>query len=139
MISLKMDKAYLFCMIGAAITDIIFNLIFIPSLGAYGASLATLLTELLIFITYFIILRKIIIQIFHNIYKETIIFFASSIIMGLSVFFISMLFNNRIIKLIFSTICGIICYSLLLYILRSKFFLQILNLIKNKIIKKGLL
>lgn len=139
MISLKMDKTYLFCMIGAAITDIIFNLIFIPSLGAYGASLATLLTELLIFITYFIILRKIVIQIFHNIYKETIIFFASSIIMGLLVFFISMLFNNRIIKLIFSTICGIICYSLLLYILRSKFFLQILNLIKNKIIKKGLL
>lgn len=131
MLAMGKDLTYLICMIGAAITDIILNFIFIPKFGASGASFATLITEILIFITYAIIMRDVLKQI--KIKKQFFQFFISSIIMTICVFFTSKLFTNNWLKLFIPILVGIIVYAFMLFILKNDFFLNIVNVLKKKL------
>ena len=52
LVAMKREKTYMWCMIAAALCDVVLNLFFIPLWGAFGAAAATLATELFIFILY---------------------------------------------------------------------------------------
>ena len=128
------DKLYLLCTIIAAISDILLNILFIPSFGAFGAALATVITEGIIFVIYDCFLSSFIKQL--CIIKNLLEYILSSFVMGIVVFIAQNLFHNIIVKLIVPTICGIIVYGSCLLIFKNDFILEILIFIKNKFITK---
>ena len=131
MLSMQKEKMYMWSMISAAIVDVIFNFIFIHFMGAFGAALATLLTEVYIFILYFILLRDFIKQL--KVFKSTLQYFISTFIMGLAIIIEYQFINSYIYKLIIIPITGIIIYSLLLILFKNPFFHDLLMIFLNKI------
>lgn len=134
MIAMQKEKTYMWCMISAAIVDIILNLIFINKSGAFGAAFATLLTEIYIFILYTILLRTFLKQI--HIKKAILQYFISAIAMGVIVYFESKIISSALYKLIIIPISGIIIYAICLYLLKNQFFCFILQFLKEKIKRK---
>ena len=130
MLSLGMDKTYLICMICSAFLDVVLNLVFIPNYHAAGASFATLLTEFVIFIAYIVILHKRLNGL--KLKKEIFIYLVSAIVMGITVFLITNLIKTIILRLITAVFSGISVYALLLFLLRSDFFIQTCSSLINK-------
>lgn len=133
MIAMQKERTYMWCMISAAIVDIVLNFIFIPNYGAFGAAFATLLTEIYIFILYTILLKNFLKQL--DIKKSIIQYFISTFVMGIAVFFESHLFNSDLLSLIIIPLSGIVIYAICLLIQKNPFFLSILQLLKGKIKK----
>ena len=132
LISQGKEFYYLITVTISAIMDIILNLILINRFGAFGAGLATFITELLIFIIYLFMVRNIMKKI--NIIAPLFQYLISSIFMSVTVYFISRIFNSTIPKLLISTISGIIVYFVLLLLFKNNFIIKLLQIIH--IIKK---
>ena len=131
MLSLNKEKTYMWCMIGASISDVILNFIFIPKYGAFGAALATLITEFLIFITYSIILRNLLIQI--KIKKDIFQYIISTIFMSVIVLIEVRYINNIILSLIICIITGVFLYGFLLIIQKNVLIIETTKIILKKI------
>lgn len=129
--SFKKEKIYLYVMITATIGNIILNYILIPKYLINGASLATTLSELFIFICYFVFTKKII---NYKIYIIPFIkYLMSAIVMGVIIYFVQKPILNNTLKLIITIPTGIIIYAIMLYILKSDFYIAEINNIINKI------
>jgi O-antigen/teichoic acid export membrane protein len=123
------EKKYLYCVIFASLIDVALNFLFIPVHGAYGAALATLITEILIFIIYIILTWEYLRQI--KLLKPFFQYVIAASIMSIAVYFISKLFSSCLLQLIIPTICGILIYGLILFILKNNFFKSLLQLVLN--------
>lgn len=123
LIAFGKEKIYLLTILIAAVIDILFNFILIPTYKANGAAIATLITEAFIMIFYFVYLRKFIKKI--KILKNILQYILSTIVMGLCVFFSANTFSTNIaLQLVIPTLCGICIYFLCLVVLRNQYILQ---------------
>ena len=134
MITQGKEKQYLYTTVSAAIIDLILNLLFIPKLGAFGASFATLLTELFIFIVYVIISKNILLKI--HIGLPLFQYSASTFIMAVALLFIKRIITNTSIVIILSTLTGIIIYAYSLQMMKNEYFITTKKEILRKIIYK---
>ncbi len=102
------DNIYVKSTICGAIVNFIFNLLFIPKYGAYGACFGTILAELVVMI-YQIICTRIDIKYIDNL-KAILPFFIKSIIMSIVILVLSYFINNNYAKIILQIIIGGIVY-----------------------------
>ncbi len=102
------DNIYVKSTICGAIVNFIFNLLFIPKYGAYGACVGTILAELVVMI-YQIICTRIDIKYIDNL-KAILPFFIKSIIMSIVILVLSYFINNNYAKIILQIIIGGIVY-----------------------------
>ncbi|WP_211249021.1 oligosaccharide flippase family protein [Fusobacterium perfoetens] len=127
----KRDKVYSLSVVLGALLNFIFNLLYIPKIGALGAAIATIITEVIAIIVRILfcmdIFKKIKISIF-NLVKIII----SSTFMGIVVYYIKNFSSNLTINLIFSIIFGGIAYSISLLLFKEKYIINFLEKLKNK-------
>lgn len=135
MITQGKEKQYLYTTVGAAIIDLILNIIFIPSYGAFGASFATLLTELFIFIIYVSLSKDILLQIHIGIPFLQYLF--STFIMTFVLFFFKRLISNTLLNILCGTIIGVVIYALCLRLLKNDYYIsskkELFTKIQNKL------
>lgn len=137
LLSTKRQKEYTISVIGGAITNFILNLILIYKFKSYGAAIATLVAELIVMLIQFIYIRKDI-----NIKDNLLLaknYLLSSLIMLIVCIIIDKIVIDNLIGIILQVIIGIIVYFGILFIMKDKFFIEIVEqlLAKFKIKKIG--
>lgn len=128
--SMGKETTYLFCVVTGALTDFFLNLILIPKYGSFGAGIATLFTELVLFILYISLNRKFVFS------KNTVISFfkyiISTIIMTVTCLLTYRLFSSPVLQLVITTICGIVIYFIMLLLLKDELLITLLASLKKK-------
>ena len=127
---LKKEKWALYgTLIGAGV-NFVLNSILIPLFAQNGAAIATVITEMTIFI-FFIFKGKKIID-FGSIYSGIWKYFVSACVYPLLYFVIILLFDfNNIIVLLLEIVIGTLLYFGALYILHCEFFVEVLKTVRN--------
>ncbi len=120
-------KTYIFpfLYIGTGIINIVMNIILIPTIGINGAAIATIVG----YISYVIIVYNISGKYFEwDIpWKTFIKCFFSSIIMTILIYFNPIIFTRNLFYIIFSVIFGGLIYFVILYLLKEKLLLTLIN------------
>jgi len=116
-----------------AITNFSLNLILIPRYQALGAGIATLSAESCVTIYQVLCTRKEIKyrKMLHNLFD----FVISGIVMSIFVIMITKLFTNLFVEITLSIIGGAIIYALILFLLRNKIVVSILDSVHKKLLK----
>lgn len=129
LIPTKNQNKYIFAVTIGAIINFIFNLLLIPNLATIGATIASILAELIILLIELYFLKKIIpnFNILRNSFKY--------LFLGIIMFIITYLFGTILEKNIYGTIIqvliGTLVYIGLLLITKDKFIYKYLNRLKN--------
>ena len=125
----KKEKTYASSAIIASIGNVVFNFVFIPIMGATGAVLGTLVSQVLAIIYRLLKEKKLFVSVvFFDFNKLKILF--SSMIMGLIIYLVRYKNLSGYFELI-STICiGIISYGLILILIREKNVLEFVTKLK---------
>ena len=123
-------KKYAFVAWIGAIVNFIFNLIFIPRFQALGAVIASLITELVIFVVVMHICKGII----H--YSDVFIsgwkYLVSSIIMFISLLMIKQMVSDNIVGIAILLLSGVLVYGLMTLALKDELLLSIITAILKK-------
>lgn len=130
LIANKKDKVYLFSVIVGSILNFIFNIIFISRIGALGAAIATLITEIAAIVIRITFCKDIFknIKIFNiNLLKIVM----ASILMGIIVQSTKSLFSKLIFNLILNIFLGGGSYFLLLLLMKEKNVMNVLQKIEK--------
>ena len=132
LISFGREKIYMYVEVGAALLDIVLNFAFIPKYGALGAGIATLITELVMFIVFHISVKNEISGV--KIKKALVQYIISSVIMALVVYMeIKYLPLSPILQILLGAVSGALIYFVILVIMKNEFLQSSLNNIKLKI------
>ena len=125
------DSKFSICLILGSVTNLLLNLVFIPFMWSYGAALATLIAELVVTISMFIIVRKEfrLLDFFNGCYKYII----AALIMCVITYSISMFMSSSILNSFCLVLIGITIYILLLVIFKEEFTVKAINYLKIKI------
>lgn len=123
--------------VGATL-NIMANCILIPKLGPVGAACGTVVAEFTVFLIQIINIKEIIKV--KEILKISIKYFISGICMLICCILVGNYFGSTILSTLLQVIIGITVYFGLLWILKDKFLLEMINrgvnIIKNKFTKK---
>ncbi|MCR5187339.1 MAG: flippase [Treponema sp.] len=134
LLSFGREKTYMFIEIGAALLDIVLNFIFIPRYGALGAAIATLITEVIMFISFHISVRDLLKGV--KITKALLQYLIAAVIMGLAVFMvIKYLPLNNLLQILVGFFTGVLVYFILLLVMKNEFLLKLMKDVHNKVIK----
>lgn len=131
LLATKKQKEYTISVILGAILNLILNSILIWKLGALGASIATVLAELLVTIVQLIFIKneiniKILIKQSRNYIAASLIMFGCSIL-------INSLRISNITNIILNIILSIVIYIIILILLKDEFLIELKNrILKNK-------
>lgn len=131
LLATKKQKEYTISVILGAILNLILNSILIWKLGALGASIATVLAELLVTIVQLIFIKneiniKILIKQSKNYIAASLIMFGCSIL-------INNLRISNITNIILNIILSIVIYIIILILLKDEFLIELKNrILKNK-------
>ena len=132
LISFGREKIYMYVEVGAALLDIVLNFVFIPKYGALGAGIATLITELVMFIVFHISVKNEISGV--KIKKALVQYIISSVIMALAVYMeIKYLPLSPILQILLGAVSGALIYFVILVIMKNEFLQSSLNNLKLKI------
>lgn len=130
LITHKKDKEYFISVVLGSILNILFNILLIPRIGALGASIATVVTEIVAIITRLFMCKNIFKSIkFLNVNILKILI--SSLGMGIVVFYITRKINCPLEKVLLSGIIGGILYFLGLFLLKEELTIAVLDKIKS--------
>ena len=128
----RKDKEYSLSVILGAILNVVINVFLIRKIGAVGAIIATIATELLAVIVRIAlcgdIFKKIKLVDF-NVLKLII----ASILMGVAVFHVEKLINNIFLKVGISTIIGALVYTVILLLLKERLTWMVIEKLKSKV------
>ncbi len=138
LVSYGKEKVQLYTMIAGAAIDIILNSIFIRTMGAEGAAIATLITQVIISMFYIAALKDFVRHL--SLIKQTGQFIFAALIMSACVYFVRNIFEVLLLKLLVPFACGVIVYCFILFVFKNKTFIDlyesIINFIKKKAGKK---
>lgn len=127
----KQQTKYTISVVIGAIVNFILNIIFINKWASLGASLATVLAEITVTTTQFILVRKEIriIDVLKISYKYVI----ASIIMFITSIIIGILIKNYLISVITQVIISSIIYFSLLLLMKDKTIISFVHVIQKKL------
>ena len=136
LLSVKKQKEYTISVIVGAIINFTLNLILIRFYKSFGAAIATVVAELSVTTVQLYFVRKI----FNikEVLKASINYFISGIIMFIVCLLIDRIITSNIVCISVQVLTGVIIYFGMLFILRDKFLLDLIN---NNILnrfKKGI-
>lgn len=132
LITTKRHKEYTVSVFLGAGVNLILNLILIKFIKSIGASIATVIAELVVTITQLYFIKKDINV--KEIIKNSINYFMAGIIMFLICLIVKRIIIVDIISILIQVILGALTYFISLLLLKDKFFYEIIDMIKEKII-----
>ncbi|MFV0380425.1 MAG: polysaccharide biosynthesis C-terminal domain-containing protein [Anaerorhabdus sp.] len=112
-----------------AIVNFSINLIIIPMLGAFGAIISSLIGELAVTIYQWFVIRKSVS--FYVSLRSIFNVIFSSVTMAIIVFMTYSFTTPSILVTLFQGIIGIICYVIMLYLLKDPLLTEVINLRKK--------
>lgn len=122
LIPTKRQKQYTISVIAGAVTNLIFNFIFIPKLMSVGAAIGTVIAEIVVTVIQFYYIRK-----EYNL-KEVIFMSTKYLVAALLMFIIILVLNQLllsnilvVIRMCIDAVCGIGIYFIVLIILKDNF------------------
>lgn len=130
----KQDLKFSLCLCIGAIANIILNLILIPFWWSIGASIATIIAELLVTIIMAFFVRKEVD--FLKLLKNTWKIVVSSVCMFVILCVLSNRFEASILNTLFLVFIGIVIYLFLLLVLREEYLYKVIFYLMKKIKKK---
>lgn len=128
--SKKKEKiSFYACFIGSII-NIILNSLLIPKFGYIGATIGTVITQTIVMIHQIIPEKEFFLnkKIYTNLFSVCI----SALIMCIAIIFIKHIIKNNFLLIVISVISGIIIYSICLFIMKNKTFIEYINSLKYK-------
>ena len=129
MLPLKKMREYIFSIMVGVITNIVFNIFFIPRYFDIGASIANLFAELAVSITQLLMVRKEInIKALFWQWRPVL----SSVVMGVILFFFDLYLNASIISTAIEIMVGMVIYLVCLYIMKEPLLYDVIDRIKIK-------
>lgn len=124
-------KTTLYLMVFWTIATWVITPLFIKMYGFNGVSFASALIASSVIIVIYLVRR----YVKFDVVKATIYPFLGSVVMALFIYFLSPLFVNNILSLIFMILLGAVVYFLCVFILAKKEILENINLIKTNLKK----
>lgn len=130
LIALGYEKKRAVANIGGAVVNVFLNALLIPILNSEGAAIASVISELCINIClYFSIYKTVKIKLFS---ASLMKFLAAAILMGLSVFLITLIIKTNWAICILGIFIGICTYFILLILMKEKTIYNIMKKIKKR-------
>ena len=123
LIPTNQQKKFTLTVVSGAITNFVFNLIFIVKFGALGASIATLIAEFVVTMTQFICIRKQLDVKF--IFSMSLKYLFAGLIMGICVFLVGIKLPPTIVNTIFLILVGAVVYIMILLIFRDSIIVEL--------------
>ena len=126
------EKTVLYSEIAGAIVDIIVNALLIPQYASAGAAIGTLIAEFVVLVIQFYTLKNEIFETFRQIHyiKILIALFSGSFVS----LWVKMWNMGYFSSLVISSVLFWGAYGVVLLVLKEEMFLEVFNIIKNKII-----
>ncbi len=133
LVPLQRDKEFTFAICLGAIINICLNIVLIPSLKSFGAAFASVLAELAVTITMFVIVKNevSISKIFKSSWKE----FLAGVFMFCVVFYTASMLEPSVGNTIFLVIEGAVVYFIQMIIMRNEYVYICVEIIRKKISK----
>ena len=130
-----MDKVNLviWSVSGGAITNILFNILLIPTYAAFGAGISTLIAEFSVMTLHMTLGKTYLPFNMAKFINWKIIL--SALIMGILIWLSMFLTNKMIVQLVVGLVIGVSAYSCSLLFFREPMITEILITLKNKIVK----
>ena len=122
-----------FAVIAGSCTNLILNFVLVYYKGAFGAAIATLLTEILVSTIMTIMSRKMIDWIALG--KTILRYLACSALMFVIVHFVSRIPMAEFMSLTVQIVCGVVSYFVILLVLKDDMLMDYLKLLKTKVKK----
>ena len=130
----KQTSKYTISVVIGAITNVAFNLILIPRLGAIGATIATIIAELSVTTVQFIMIKKYLSL--KAIYLLTYHYLIASIPIMISGLILKSIILNNYLYIIIQILVSAFIYIVLMIILKDDMFSYVVNNIFNKLNQK---
>lgn len=130
----KKQGQYTASVIIGACANFILNLLLIPNLKSIGASIATIIAEMLVTGSQLYFVRKNLDL--KSYFKVGFKYLVTGIVMLFTCLGINIFIKSNIIGILVQGICGMIVYFGILYIIKDEFFLSCINNVKGFISKK---
>lgn len=124
------EKFVLFTVIAGSAINASLNLFLIPSCGALGAALATVISEFVIMCINIFLARKIIFSLFFLTFIFQVVF--STAVMSVAVYLASVKINQVLIQLLVCIFMGMTVYALLTVLMKNKTAIELLNIMRVK-------
>ena len=129
----KRQKEFTISVICGAIINFVLNIILIMQFKSIGASIATVIAEITVVIVQIYFIRKEFD--IKNIIKISKNYLISSIIMFIICTIVINFIYSNVISILIGVITGVITYLICLLFLKDRFIIEIINKIKNVVIK----
>lgn len=129
LVSTKNQNKYILAVSVGAVINLVLNLILIKQFNATGATLASVISELIILLIEIYYFKKIITNI--NLLKNSLKYSIFGIIMFLITYISGNIFGPTIYGTILQILIGITTYTILLLISKDKFLLNYINTLKK--------
>lgn len=126
LIANKRDRVYSISIILGSVLNFLFNLIFIPKIGAMGAAIATLITEVVAIVVRITCSRDIFKEL-DIINKNLFKIILSTFIMGIILYMLGDIANNKILDMFLRGSLGCFLYVTVLIIFKEKNISQVLE------------
>lgn len=120
----------IFSVLVAAITNILFNIMIIPTYGAIGAAISTCIAEFMVLIMELILGRGL--YPFKLLGMLNFRYIISTIVMAFIVYLAVLQFNSNVVKLIIGIIVGVTSYMVCLYVLKDSLMIETLSIFRKK-------
>jgi len=113
-----------------AVSNLILNLILIPSCGAFGAAVSTLIAEFMVLLAQIIIGKK-----YYPFKIKALLnwhYILATFIMSIIVYSVTIILESDLSKLIFGSVIGFLAYTVALICMKDNMVLETIFTIKNK-------
>ncbi len=127
---LKKEKWTLYSDLIGAVCNLTLNLVLIPTFGALGAAVASVIAELSVTVVQLLLSRKYIS--IRTILVGLLKYLIMGMVMGFIVYLVSILQINSILKLILGILAGIIAYCIELLVTKNQWAYLGISMIKGK-------
>lgn len=125
----KKQKAYTISVVVGAISNFTLNLCLIPKFNALGASIATVLAEMIVTLVQFAFIHKEFSLV--SILRLSVKYLLIGIVMYISIYFVDSLIDSPFISIICEVIIGAIIYIGILLLLKDKIIYKAFSFIKG--------
>lgn len=123
-------KIIIVCTFIGAVTDLILNILLMPSYSYNAAAISYLGAEIATSLSMFLIAHKMIPVSYFN--KDVLLYSVSAILMGIGLFLMTFIHMEDFIQLLSMFIVGLIIYIGMLMLKRDAFAMEVINIVKNK-------
>ena len=130
----RKQNQYTLSVVIGAIVNFILNLILIKHFASIGASIATVIAELAVTTTQFILIRKEIK--FIGVVKLSYKYVIASLIMFICSITVGHFINDNFLSIILQVMVSCFAYFIILYILKDKLIIESVNKVRNKLRKE---